>query len=65
MKRYGEVSMLDIKGVYARNMVPIIGIMNPHSFGEVLGVGVSFAGSKGLSQGVVVTIAIIVHTIPK
>ena len=57
--------MLDIKGADARKMVPMIGIMNLHSFGEVLGVGVSFAGSKGLSQGVVVTIAIIVHTIPK
>ena len=46
-------------------MVLMIGIMNLHSFGEGFGVGVSFAGSKGLSQGVLVTIAIVVHNIPE
>ena len=46
-------------------MVPLIGITTLHSFGEVSGVQVSFAGSKGLSQVVLVTIAIIVHNIPE
>lgn len=65
LERYGEVSMLDIKGADARKMVLVVGIMTLHSFGEGSGVGVSFAGSKGLSQGVLVTIAIAVHNIPE
>lgn len=65
LEQYGEVSMLDIKGADARKMVLVIGIMTLHSFGEGSGVGVSFAGSKGLSQGVLVTIAIAVHNIPE
>lgn len=65
LEQYGEVSMLDIKGADARKIVLVIGIMTLHSFGEGSGVGVSFAGSKGLSQGVLVTIAIAVHNIPE
>lgn len=57
--------MLDIKGADARKMVLVIGIMTLHSFGEGSGVGVSFAGYKGLSQGILVTIAIAVHNIPE
>ncbi|KAL2899735.1 hypothetical protein RDABS01_024817 [Bienertia sinuspersici] len=47
---YGEVSMLDIKGADAAKVVLVIGIMTLHAFGEGAGVGVSFAGSRGLSQ---------------
>uniref|UniRef100_A0A0D6QWM9 Zinc transporter n=1 Tax=Araucaria cunninghamii TaxID=56994 RepID=A0A0D6QWM9_ARACU len=65
LERYGEVSMLDIKGADARKMVLVVGIMTLHSFGEGSGVGVSFAGYKGLSQGILVTIAIAVHNIPE
>ena len=63
MEKYGEASMLYIKGADARKMVLLIGIMTLHSFSEGSGVGVSFVGSKGLSQVVLVTIAIIVHNI--
>lgn len=65
LEQYGEVSMLDIKGADARKVVLVIGIMTLHSFGEGSGVGVSFAGSKGLSQGLLVTLAIAVHNIPE
>eukprot|EP00250_Pteridium_aquilinum_P013270 c21242_g1_i1 orf=468-2240(+) len=65
LERYGEVSMLDIKGADAKKMMLVIGIMTLHSFGEGSGVGVSFAGSRGLPQGVMVTIAIAVHNIPE
>eukprot|EP01018_Ginkgo_biloba_P016003 Gb_07026 [translate_table: standard] len=65
LEHYGEVSMLDVKGADARKMVLVVGIMTLHSFGEGSGVGVSFAGSKGLSQGVLVTLAIAVHNIPE
>lgn len=65
LERYGEVSMLDLKGADAKKMMLVIGIMTLHSFGEGSGVGVSFAGSRGLSQGVMVTIAIAVHNIPE
>lgn len=65
LEQYGEVSMLDIKGAEASKVILIIGIMTLHSFGEGSGVGVSFAGPKGLSQGLLVTIAIAVHNIPE
>ncbi|MCL7050485.1 hypothetical protein MKW94_026334 [Papaver nudicaule] len=65
LEHYGEVSMLDIKGADARKVVLVIGIMTLHSFGEGSGVGVSFAGSKGFSQGLLVTLAIAVHNIPE
>lgn len=57
--------MLDIKGADAAKAVLVIGIMTLHSFGEGSGVGVSFAGSKGLSQGILITLAIAVHNIPE
>lgn len=57
--------MLDIKGADATKVILVVGIMTLHSFGEGAGVGVSFAGSKGLSQGILVTLAIAVHNIPE
>ncbi|KAK4476367.1 hypothetical protein RD792_015516 [Penstemon davidsonii] len=57
--------MLDIKGAEAAKVILVVGIMTLHSFGEGSGVGVSFAGSKGLSQGILVTLAIAVHNIPE
>eukprot|EP00249_Psilotum_nudum_P017828 c26511_g1_i1 orf=276-1418(-) len=65
LERYGEVSILDIKGADARKMMLVIGIMTLHSFGEGSGVGVSFAGPRGLSKGMLVTLAIAVHNIPE
>ncbi|KAG8647887.1 putative zinc transporter At3g08650 [Manihot esculenta] len=65
LEQYGEVSMLDIKGADATKVVLVIGIMTLHSFGEGSGVGVSFAGTKGFSQGLLVTLAIAVHNIPE
>ncbi|XP_021723322.1 putative zinc transporter At3g08650 [Chenopodium quinoa] len=65
LDQYGEVSMLDIKGADATKVVLVIGIMTLHAFGEGAGVGVSFAGSRGLSQGLLVTLAIAVHNIPE
>ncbi|KAL6565654.1 hypothetical protein OROHE_004709 [Orobanche hederae] len=65
LEQYGEMSMLDIKGADAAKVILIVGIMTLHSFGEGSGVGVSFAGSKGLSQGILVTLAIAVHNIPE
>ncbi|KAG0451409.1 hypothetical protein HPP92_026424 [Vanilla planifolia] len=65
LERFGEISMLDIKGADASKVVLVIGIMTLHSFGEGSGVGVSFAGSKGVYQGLLVTLAIAVHNIPE
>ncbi|CAI9103031.1 OLC1v1001446C1 [Oldenlandia corymbosa var. corymbosa] len=65
LEHYGEVSMLDIKGADAAKVILVVGIMTLHSFGEGSGVGVSFAGSKGISQGILVTLAIAVHNIPE
>lgn len=57
--------MLDIKGADASKVILVVGIMTLHSFGEGSGVGVSFAGPRGLSQGLLVTLAIAVHNIPE
>ncbi|KAK4800343.1 hypothetical protein SAY86_020830 [Trapa natans] len=65
LEQYGEVSMLDIQGADATKIVLIVGIMTLHSFGEGSGVGVSFVGPKGFSQGLMVTLAIAVHNIPE
>ncbi|KAB1224674.1 hypothetical protein CJ030_MR2G024700 [Morella rubra] len=65
LEQYGDVSMLDIKGADATKVILVIGIMTLHSFGEGSGVGVSFAGSKGFTQGLLVTLAIAVHNIPE
>jgi zinc transporter ZupT len=65
LEGFGEVSMLDVKGADMRKMILVVSIMTLHSFGEGSGVGVSFAGSKGFSQGLMVTIAIAVHNIPE
>lgn len=65
LEQYGEVSMLDIKGADASKAILVVGIMTLHSFGEGSGVGVSFAGHQGLSQGLLVTLAIAVHNIPE
>ncbi|PKA65593.1 Putative zinc transporter [Apostasia shenzhenica] len=65
LEKYGEVSMLDIKGADASKAILVIGIMTLHSFGEGSGVGVSFASSKGLNQGLLITLAIAVHNIPE
>ncbi|KAJ0933398.1 hypothetical protein HanPSC8_Chr04g0184331 [Helianthus annuus] len=50
--------ILDIKGADANKVILVIGIMTLHSFGEESGVGVSFAGSKGLSQGLLPIVAV-------
>ncbi|KAE8695511.1 putative zinc transporter [Hibiscus syriacus] len=61
----GEVSVLDIKGADATKAFFVIGIMTLHSYGEGSGVRVSFSGSKGFTQGLLVTMAIAVHNIPE
>ncbi|KAF3334047.1 putative zinc transporter [Carex littledalei] len=65
LEQHGEVSMLDIKGAEASKAILVVGIMTLHSFGEGSGVGVSFAGTKGFSQGILITLAIAVHNIPE
>eukprot|EP00271_Cylindrocystis_brebissonii_P014434 TRINITY_DN35792_c0_g1_i1.p1 TRINITY_DN35792_c0_g1~~TRINITY_DN35792_c0_g1_i1.p1 ORF type:complete len:595 (+),score=67.66 TRINITY_DN35792_c0_g1_i1:304-2088(+) len=65
LESFGDVKVMDVKGVDARRMILIVGIMTLHSFGEGSGVGVSFAGPNGFSQGLLVTIAIAVHNIPE
>ncbi|KAJ7519355.1 hypothetical protein O6H91_20G035400 [Diphasiastrum complanatum] len=65
LERFGEVNLIEVKGADARRMVLVVAIMTLHSFGEGSGVGVSFAGPKGLSQGIIVTLAIAVHNIPE
>ncbi|KAL0455576.1 UNVERIFIED_CONTAM: putative zinc transporter [Sesamum latifolium] len=61
LEECGEASMLDIKGAEATTVILVAGIMTLHSSEEGSGLGVSFAGSKGLSKGILVTLAIVVH----
>ncbi|CAG2161871.1 unnamed protein product [Oppiella nova] len=65
MAQFGEVKLMSLEGVNAHKAVLIVAIMTLHAFGEGAGVGVSFAGPRGLPQGLLVTIAIAVHNIPE
>lgn len=65
LEGHEDVKVMDMKAVDARKMALVVGIMTLHSFGEGSGVGVSFAGQKGLPQGLLVTLAIAVHNIPE
>lgn len=61
LEQYREVSMLDIKCADASKVIPVIGIMKLNFFRDGSDVGVSFAGSKWLSHGLLVTLAIAMH----
>ena len=65
LDQFGDVKMMDVKGASARRLLLIVAIMTLHSFGEGSGVGVSFAGPRGWSKGLLVTIAIAVHNVPE
>ena len=54
-----------LHGSRARRMVLMVGIMAAHAVGEGCGVGVSFCGDRGWTQGVLTTLAIGVHNVPE
>ena len=60
-----NVSFGHLKGIKARRMMLMIGIMAAHAVGEGCGVGVSFCGEQGWSQGVLTTLAIGTHNVPE
>ena len=60
-----EYSLGELSGANAKRAMLVLLIMTMHSFAEGLGVGVSWAGSKGSVQGKFVTTAIGVHNIPE
>lgn len=60
-----DVSFGHLKGLKARKMMLMIGIMAAHAVGEGCGVGVSFCGDQGWSQGVLTTLAIGTHNVPE
>lgn len=57
--------MGDLKGMNAKKVMMVVGIMTLHSFSEGLGVGVSYGGENGRQQGTFMTLAIGVHNIPE
>ena len=65
LQSFGDVGFHDARGADARKLILIIGIMTAHAFGEGAGVGVSFSGRRGWSEGLLVTLAIGVHNIPE
>ncbi len=62
---FENVQFGHLEGTRAKRMFLIVGIMAAHAVGEGCGVGVSFVGDKGFSQGILTTIAIGVHNIPE
>ena len=60
-----DVHFGHLHGKRAKRLILIVGIMAAHAIGEGCGVGVSFCGEKGLSQGILTTLAIGVHNIPE
>lgn len=65
LDQFGDVKMMSLKGAGAHRVLLVLVIMTLHSVGEGSGVGVSFAGPRGLSQGLLVTAAIAVHNVPE
>eukprot|EP01023_Acetabularia_acetabulum_P050114 TRINITY_DN538_c0_g3_i1.p1 TRINITY_DN538_c0_g3~~TRINITY_DN538_c0_g3_i1.p1 ORF type:complete len:455 (-),score=81.66 TRINITY_DN538_c0_g3_i1:253-1617(-) len=65
LHRYEEVKFENIKGVNAKKLLVFISIMAAHAIGEGAGVGVSFSGRRGWTQGLLVTLAIGIHNIPE
>eukprot|EP00891_Asterochloris_glomerata_P001649 jgi/Astpho2/1649/e_gw1.00032.159.1_t len=62
---YEDVKFESLRGADARKIVLVLGIMGAHALGEGSGVGVSFCGSRGWAQGILVTLAIGLHNIPE
>lgn len=54
-----------LQGADARKTLLMVGIMTVHSLGEGSGVGVSFGGERGWTQGTLVTLAIGAHNVPE
>ena len=54
-----------LRGADARKTLLMVGIMTAHSLGEGSGVGVSFGGERGWTQGTLVTLAIGAHNVPE
>lgn len=62
---YEDIQFAHLKGSRARKTFLMVAIMAAHALGEGCGVGVSFVGDKGWTQGVLTTLAIGVHNIPE
>ncbi|MDP6085769.1 MAG: ZIP family metal transporter [Nitrospinota bacterium] len=58
-----DVSVMDLKGGNARQVLLVLGIMTVHSFSEGVAVGVAFG--VGAKLAALITIAIAVHNIPE
>jgi len=58
-----EVSLGDIRGAGARQVLLLVGVMTLHSFAEGVAVGVSFGGGQTLAT--LITVAIAVHNVPE
>ncbi|GAB4820100.1 hypothetical protein N2152v2_007146 [Parachlorella kessleri] len=60
-----DVEFENLKGAGARKTLLLVGVMAAHALGEGCGVGVSFSGDSGWSQGVLTTLAIGIHNVPE
>jgi zinc transporter ZupT len=58
-----EVSLGDIRGAGARQVLLLVGVMTLHSFAEGVAVGVAFGGGQTLAT--LITVAIAVHNVPE
>lgn len=65
LDKFGDMKFESLSGASARKIVLVIGIMSAHALGEGCGVGVSFCGTRGWAQGVLVSLAIGLHNIPE
>lgn len=58
-----DVAFGGVRGVHARRMLLMVGVMTVHSFAEGVAVGVAFGGTAALAA--VITMAIAVHNVPE
>ncbi|BDA49142.1 probable zinc transporter ZIP11 at N-terminal half [Coccomyxa sp. Obi] len=65
LDQFEDVKFETLRGASARKVLLVVGIMAAHALGEGSGVGVSFCGQRGWSQGILVTLAIGLHNVPE
>ena len=65
LEAYEDIEFANLKGSRARKTFLMVAIMAAHALGEGCGVGVSFCGDRGWTQGVLTTLAIGLHNIPE
>jgi zinc transporter, ZIP family len=65
LEKYEDLKMGDIRGMDAKKVLLLMGVMTIHSLSEGVGIGVAFSGSGGSRLGALVSSSLAIHNIPE